>query len=351
MMTNQSNFKLSSDYYEEKPMELIPENQYSYDIENPYEKFIAMSRYARWIPDENRRETWKETVDRYFGFMLNHLKTNFEYTPDEILLSNLKDAVYQRNVMPSMRAVMTSGPALQRDNVAGYNCSYLPVDHPRAFDETMYILMCGSGVGFSVEYKYINKLPAVPDTLEKVDDVIVVEDSKSGWATAYKMLLKNLWDGKIPSFDVTKVRPAGARLKTMGGRSSGPQPLVNLFDFTIAKFKSAAGRQLKPIECHDIMCKIGEVVVVGGVRRSAMISLSNINDIEMASAKSGNWWESNTQRALSNNSVAYSRKPDMEQFISEWKSLYDSKSGERGIYNVAAAQKQPNWAVHMFRSS
>jgi len=339
-MTNQSSFKLSSDYYEEKPMELIPENQYSYDIENPYEKFIAMSRYARWIPDQNRRETWKETVDRYFGFMLNHLKTNFDYTPDEILLSNLKDAVYQRNVMPSMRAVMTSGPALQRDNVAGYNCSYLPVDHPRAFDETMYILMCGSGVGFSVEYKYINKLPAVPNILEKADDVIVVEDSKSGWATAYKMLLKNLWDGKIPSFDVTKVRPAGARLKTMGGRSSGPQPLVNLFDFTIAKFKAASGRQLKPIECHDIMCKIGEVVVVGGVRRSAMISLSNINDIEMASAKSGNWWENNTQRALSNNSVAYSRKPGMEQFISEWKSLYDSKSGERGIYNVAAAQKQ-----------
>jgi len=321
-------------------MSLIELNEDSALIDNPYENFIAMSRYARWIPSENRRETWKETVDRYFSFMLNHLKEDFNYTPDEVLLSNLKDAVYKRNVMPSMRAVMTSGPALERDNVAGYNCSYLPVDHPRAFDETMYILMCGSGVGFSVEYKYINKLPSIPSTLEKTGEVIVVEDSKSGWATAYKILLKNLWDGKIPSFDVTKVRPAGARLKTMGGRSSGPQPLVNLFDFTIAKFKTAAGRQLKPIECHDIMCKIGEVVVVGGVRRSAMISLSNINDIEMASAKSGNWWENNPQRALSNNSVAYSRKPDMEQFIAEWKSLYDSKSGERGIYNVAAAQKQ-----------
>ena len=339
-MTKIKNFNQSSDYFEEKPMTLIELNKNSALIDNPYENFIAMSRYAKWVPDENRRETWKETVDRYFSFMLKHLEENFDYTPDDILLSNLKDAVYKRNVMPSMRAVMTSGPALERDNVAGYNCSYLPVDHPRAFDETMYILMCGSGVGFSVEYKYVNKLPSIPDTLEKISDVIVVEDSKSGWATAYKMLLKNLWDGKIPSFDVTKVRPAGARLKTMGGRSSGPQPLVNLFDFTIAKFKSAAGRQLKPIECHDIMCKIGEVVVVGGVRRSAMISLSNINDIEMASAKSGNWWENNPQRALSNNSVAYSRKPDMEQFIAEWKSLYDSKSGERGIYNVAAAQKQ-----------
>ena len=339
-MTKIKNFNQSSDYFEEKPMTLIELNENSALIDNPYENFIAMSRYAKWVPDENRRETWKETVDRYFSFMLGHLEENFNYTPDEILLSNLKDAVYKRNVMPSMRAVMTSGPALQRDNVAGYNCSYLPVDHPRAFDETMYILMCGSGVGFSVEYKYINKLPSIPDTLEKTSDVIVVEDSKSGWATAYRSLLKNLWDGKIPSFDVTKVRPAGARLKTMGGRSSGPQPLVNLFDFTIAKFKSASGRQLKPIECHDIMCKIGEVVVVGGVRRSAMISLSNINDIEMAAAKSGNWWENNPQRALSNNSVAYSRKPDMEQFIAEWKSLYDSKSGERGIYNVAAAQKQ-----------
>jgi ribonucleoside-diphosphate reductase alpha chain len=235
---------------------------------------------------------------------------------------------------------MTSGAALERDNVAGYNCAFLPVDSPRSFDETMYILMCGTGVGFSVEYKYINKLPSVPESLEKSTTVITVEDSKQGWAKAYRELLALLWSGQIPAIDVSKVRPAGARLKTMGGRSSGPQPLINLFDFTIAKFKNATGRNLKPIECHDIMCKIGEVVVVGGVRRSAMISLSNINDIEMAQAKSGNWWEQNPQRALSNNSVAYSRKPDMEQFIAEWKSLYDSKSGERGIYNVAAAQAQ-----------
>jgi ribonucleoside-diphosphate reductase alpha chain len=327
-------------YFTEKPLHLIDTSVSSNTIENPYENFIALSRYARWVEEDNRRETWKETVDRYFDFMLNNLNKNFNYVPDNILVSNLKDAVYNRNVMPSMRALMTSGSALERDNVAGYNCAFLPVDSPRSFDETMYVLMCGTGVGFSVEYKYINQLPLVPLEFEKTNDVIIVEDSKQGWATAYRALLENLWDGKIPSIDITNVRPAGARLKTMGGRSSGPQPLVNLFDFTISKFKSAAGRALKPIEAHDIMCKIGEVVVVGGVRRSAMISLSNINDIEMAQAKAGNWWESNTQRALSNNSVAYSRKPDMEQFIAEWKSLYDSKSGERGIYNVAAAQAQ-----------
>jgi ribonucleoside-diphosphate reductase alpha chain len=309
-------------------------------IANPYENFIALSRYARWISEDNRRETWGETVDRYFSFMLNHLKQNYNYIPDEKLVAELKNGVFERNVMPSMRSVMTSGAALERDNVAGYNCAFLPVDSPRSFDETMYILMCGTGVGFSVEYKYINKLPAVPESLEKSTTVITVEDSKQGWAKAYRELLALLWSGQIPAIDVSKVRPAGARLKTMGGRSSGPQPLINLFDFTIAKFKNATGRNLKPIECHDIMCKIGEVVVVGGVRRSAMISLSNINDIEMAQAKSGNWWEASPQRALSNNSVAYSRKPEMEQFIAEWKSLYDSKSGERGIYNVAAAQAQ-----------
>ena len=312
----------------------------SQNIENPYENFIALSRYAKWVEAEGRRETWGETVDRYFNFMTNHLKVNHNYIPNEKLVAELKEFVFERNVMPSMRSVMTSGAALERDNVAGYNCAFLPVDSPRSFDETMYVLMCGTGVGFSVEYKYINKLPPVPEKLEKSDTVIVVEDSKQGWAKSYRELLALLWTGHIPAIDVSKVRPSGARLKTMGGRSSGPQPLVNLFDFTIAKFKNATGRNLKPIECHDIMCKIGEVVVVGGVRRSAMISLSNINDIEMAQAKSGNWWEQSPQRALSNNSVAYSRKPEMEQFIAEWKSLYDSKSGERGIYNVAAAQAQ-----------
>jgi len=309
-------------------------------IQNPYENFIALSRYARWLENENRRETWGETVDRYFKFMVIQLREKHGYVPDEKTIAELRDAVFNRNVMPSMRSVMTAGPALERENVSGYNCAFLPVDNARSFDEAMYILMCGTGVGFSVEYKYINKLPVLPETLEKSNTVVSVGDSKEGWAKAYREFLSLLWAGQIPQIDVSKVRPAGARLKTMGGRSSGPQPLVNLFDFTVQVFKGALGRNLKPIEAHDIMCKIGEVVVVGGVRRSAMISLSNINDIEMAAAKAGNWWESNGQRALSNNSVAYSRKPEMAQFIAEWKSLYDSKSGERGIYNVAAAQTQ-----------
>ena len=280
-------------------------------IENPYENFIALSRYARWTPEENRRETWSETVDRYFDFMVNQLKEKHNYIPDVKLVQQLREAVFNRNVMPSMRSVMTSGPALERENVSAYNCAFLPVDNPRSFDEAMYILMCGTGVGFSVEYAYINKLPSVPDVLEKSETVIIVEDSKAGWAKAYRELLAMLWAGQIPAIDISRLRPAGARLKTMGGRSSGPQPLVNLFDFTIKVFKGAVGRHLKPIECHDLMCKIGEVVVVGGVRRSAMISLSNINDIEMAQAKSGQWWENNSQRALSNNSVAYKRKPEM----------------------------------------
>ena len=312
----------------------------SKSIENPYENFIALSRYARWLENENRRETWSETVDRYFNFMLGQLKEKHNYIPNDKLVEELKDAVFNRNVMPSMRSVMTAGVALERENVSGYNCAFMPVDSARSFDEAMYILMCGTGVGFSVEYKYINKLPPLPEKLEKSSTTVIVGDSKEGWAKAYRELLGLLWAGQIPQIDVSKVRPSGARLKTMGGRSSGPQPLINLFDFTIQVFKGALGRSLKPIEAHDIMCKIGEVVVVGGVRRSAMISLSNINDIEMAQAKAGNWWESNSQRALSNNSVAYSRKPEMAQFIAEWKSLYDSKSGERGIYNVAAAQKQ-----------
>jgi ribonucleoside-diphosphate reductase alpha chain len=309
-------------------------------IENPYENFIALSRYARWLEDENRRETWGETVDRYFKFMVIQLREKHGYVPNDAIIAELRDAVFNRNVMPSMRSVMTAGAALERENVSGYNCAFLPVDNARSFDEAMYILMCGTGVGFSVEYKYINKLPAIPETLEKSSTVVHVGDSKEGWAKAYREFLSLLWAGQIPQIDISKVRPAGARLKTMGGRSSGPQPLVNLFDFTVQIFKGALGRNLKPIEAHDIMCKIGEVVVVGGVRRSAMISLSNINDIEMAQAKAGNWWEKSGQRALSNNSVAYSRKPEMQQFIAEWKSVYDSKSGERGIYNVAAAQAQ-----------
>ena len=311
-------------------------------IENPYENFIALSRYARWLSEENRRETWSETVDRYFDYIQKHLKEKHNYTPDENLVAELKQFVFNRNVMPSMRSVMTAGPALERDHVAGYNCSFLPVDSLRSFDEAMYILMCGTGVGFSVESMYVNKLPVIAEKFEKTETIIVVEDSKAGWSKALRELIALLYQGQIPAIDVTKVRPAGARLKTFGGRASGPQPLINLFDFTIKTFRHAAGRKLKPIEAHDIMCKIGEVVVVGGVRRSAMISLSDLSDHDMATAKTGAWWENHPQRALSNNSVAFSGKPEMNDFIAEWKSVYDSKSGERGIYNVKAAQSQAN---------
>lgn len=309
-------------------------------IENPYENFIAVSRYARWLENVNRRETWDETVDRYFKFMLEHLSENNNYVPSPELVKEMKQAVLSRDVMPSMRAVMTSGPALDRDNVAGYNCSFLPVDSLRSFDEAMYILMCGTGVGFSVESVYVNKLPVINEHFEKSNTVIVVDDSKAGWARALKELLAMLWAGQIPTWDVSKVRPAGARLKTFGGRASGPEPLIGLFEFCVQVIKGAAGRKLRSLEAHDIMCKIGEVVVVGGVRRSAMISLSDLKDSEMATAKSGAWWEADPQRSLSNNSVAYTERPTMNEFMAEWKNLYDSKSGERGIYNVAAAQAQ-----------
>jgi ribonucleoside-diphosphate reductase alpha chain len=305
-----------------------------------YQNFIALSRYARWKEDEQRRETWTETVGRYFDYMSDHLKKKHSYSLDEGLRKQLEEAVLSLNIMPSMRALMTSGPALDRCHVGGYNCSYVPVDNPRAFDETMYILMCGTGVGFSVERHHIEKLPVVNEDFHDTDTVIKVGDSRPGWAKSLKELLAMLYTGQIPKFDVSEVRPAGARLKTFGGRASGPQPLVELFQFCIEKFKGAAGRRLYPIECHDIMCKIGEVVVVGGVRRSALISLSNLNDDQMAHAKSGQWWENEGQRALANNSVAYKQKPEMGTFMREWLSLYDSKSGERGIFNREAAKKQ-----------
>lgn len=309
-------------------------------IENPYENFIALSRYARWVPEKGRRETWGETVDRFVNFMTKHLKEEYNYEPSAAVVMEIREAIFNRNVMPSMRGIMTAGPALERDNVAGYNCSFLPVDSIRSFDEAMYILMCGTGVGFSVESVYVDKLPIVNEHFEKSNTVIVVEDSKAGWAKSLRELLAMLWAGQIPSWDVSQVRPAGARLKTFGGRASGPEPLVNLFEFCVSTLKNAAGRKLKPIEAHDIMCKIGEVVVVGGVRRSALISLSDLRDSDMAKAKSGAWWEATGHRALANNSVAYTDRPSMSDFITEWKNLYDSKSGERGIYNVKAAQKQ-----------
>jgi ribonucleoside-triphosphate reductase (thioredoxin) len=305
-----------------------------------YQNFIALSRYARWKEDEQRRETWGETVARYFDYMTQHLKSKHKYVLSDELRGELEQAVLNQDVMPSMRALMTAGPALDRCHVGGYNCSYVPVDHPRAFDETMYILMCGTGVGFSVERENVDKLPIVNEDMQETDTVIKVGDSRPGWATSLRELISLLYAGKIPKWDVSEVRPAGARLKTFGGRASGPAPLEELFQFIIDKFKAATGRRLWPVECHDIMCKIGEVVVVGGVRRSALISLSNLGDDQMAHAKSGQWWENEGQRALANNSVAYKGKPEMGTFMREWVSLYESKSGERGIFNRKSAQVQ-----------
>ena len=297
-----------------------------------YQAFIHTSRYARWLEDEGRRESWSETVDRYMGNVVG-------YDIDHDTYNEIREAILGLEVMPSMRAMMTAGPALERDNTAGYNCSYLPVDDPKSFDEAMFILLCGTGVGFSVERQFISKLPEVPELFES-DTTIVVKDSKEGWAKAFRQLLALLWAGEIPKWDVSKVRPAGARLKTFGGRASGPAPLVDLFNFAVTIFKEAQGRKLSSIECHDLMCKIGEVVVVGGVRRSAMISLSNLSDDRMRHAKSGNWWDNNPQRALANNSVSYTEKPDSVSFMREWMALVESGSGERGVFNREASKNQ-----------
>ena len=308
-------------------------------ISDPYRNFIHISRYARWVESENRRETWQETVDRYCNFMKDHLVLNYGYSPNAKIFDEVKEAILNHHIMPSMRALMTSGPALERDHIAAYNCSFIAVDSPRAFDEAMYILMNGTGVGFSVEQKYINQLPVIAESFFQTNTTIVVDDSKLGWAKAFKELIALLYQGQIPNWDVSKVRPAGARLKVFGGRASGPDPLVDLFKFTIETFRLAAGRKLKSIEAHDLMCKVGEVVVVGGVRRSALISLSNLDDFEMAKAKSGQWWEGNGQRALANNSAVYNSKPNTAQFLREWRNLYESKSGERGIYNIDSVRK------------
>jgi ribonucleoside-triphosphate reductase len=296
-----------------------------------FQAFIHTSRYARYLEEEDRRETWAETVTRYID--------NVVKPKTEEMASELSEAILSLQIMPSMRAMMTAGPALARDNTCGYNCSYLPVDDPKSFDEAMFILLCGTGVGFSVERQYVQKLPEVPQLFNS-DTVIVVKDSKEGWAKAYRQLIALLYSGEVPKWDVSRVRPAGAKLKTFGGRASGPGPLEDLFNFTINTFRKAEGRRLSSIECHDLMCKIGEVVVVGGVRRSAMISLSNLSDDRMRHAKSGQWWEKSPHRALSNNSVAYTEKPDMETFLREWTSLVESKSGERGIFSRPASKAQ-----------
>jgi ribonucleoside-diphosphate reductase alpha chain len=297
-----------------------------------YQSFIHKSRYAKYF-DKTGRESWGDTVERYMNNVIIPL------AGDDSYVKKLRDAILNLEVMPSMRAMMTAGAALNRDNTAGYNCSYLPVDDPKSFDEAMFILLCGTGVGFSVERQYISKLPEVP-TLFVSDTTIVVKDSKEGWAKSFRQLLALLWAGEIPKWDISRVRPAGARLKTFGGRASGPGPLVDLFNFCIHTFKQAELRKLTSLECHDIMCKIGEVIVMGGVRRSAMISLSNLSDERMRHAKAGDWWVNTGHRALANNSVAYTEKPEMETFMREWLALVESKSGERGIFNREASKKQ-----------
>ena len=304
-----------------------------------YQEFIHLSRYSRWLPDEGRRETWNETVTRYFNFFEQHLKDMTGYKLEKEDKEELENAVLSTRVMPSMRCLMTAGEALKRENIAGYNCSYVAVNRIQSFDEILYILMNGTGVGFSVERQYIAELPPVAEEFHPSDTVITVADSKMGWAKAFKELVGLLYIGQIPRWDLSKIRPAGSPLKTFGGRASGPAPLENLFNFTVNVFKNAPGRKLSSLECHDIVCKIAEVVVVGGVRRSALISLSNLSDDRMRHAKSGSWWEQNGQRALANNSACYSEKPDIGIFMDEWKSLYDSKSGERGIFNRASANK------------
>ena len=297
-----------------------------------YQSFIHKSRYAKYF-DGKGRENWDETVERYMDNVVRKV------AGDDSYINQIRDAILSLDIMPSMRAMMTAGPALERDNTAGYNCSYLPVDDPKSFDEAMYILLCGTGVGFSVERQHITKLPEVPELFES-DTTVVVKDSKEGWAKAFRQVLALLWAGEIPKWDVTKVRPAGARLKTFGGRASGPAPLVELFNFAVSTFKNAQGRKLSSLECHDLMCFIGQIVVVGGVRRSAMISLSNLSDDRMRHAKSGQWWETAAHRALANNSVSYTEKPDVETFMREWTALVESKSGERGVFNREASKKQ-----------
>ena len=305
-----------------------------------YQQFIHKSRYARWLWDENRRENWDETVARYFNFFEEHLQETNNFKLEATVRKQLEESVLALKTMPSMRCLMTAGEALKRENVAGYNCSYVAVDHPRSFDEILYILMNGTGVGFSVESKFTEQLPMVAEDFHPSDSVIVVADSKLGWAKALKELIHLLYSGQVPKWDVSKVRAAGMPLKTFGGRASGPGPLVDLFNFCVTKFRGAAGRRLTTLECHDIVCKIADVVVVGGVRRSALISLSDLSDDRMRVAKSGEWWKDNGQRALANNSYVAKDNVDVGIFMKEWLSLYESHSGERGIFSRAASKKQ-----------
>lgn len=299
-------------------------------IDTSMSSYIHLSKYARWKPGESRRETWEETVGRYTGFWKEHLDGT----------EGLYEAILNKEVMPSMRALMTAGKALHIDNIAGYNCSAIAINNPRCFDEIFYLLMCGSGAGFSVERQYINDMPRIAEALHDTDTTIIVKDSKIGWAKALKELIALLYNGDVPKWDTSLIRPAGARLKTFGGRASGPEPLEDLFRYTVRLFKSAMGRKLNSIECHDLVCKIADTVIVGSVRRSACISLSNLTDDRMRRAKTGEWYLTNPQRMLANNSVAYTEKPDLISFLEEFRSLYESKAGERGLINKEALRRK-----------
>ena len=309
-------------------------------LPTPYQEYIHLSRYSRYDYQKNRRETWEETVDRYFNFFKGHLLEQCEFKVPPSVITNIKNAILNLEIMPSMRCLMTAGEALRRENVAGYNCSYIAIEGFRSFDELLYVLMNGTGVGFSVERQYVQNIPVINEEFYDTDTIIMVSDSKLGWAKAFRELIFLLAAGQIPKWNLTRVRSAGSPLKTFGGRASGPEPLEDLFKFCVNIFKGAAGRKLTSLEAHDICCKIAEIVVVGGVRRSALLSASNLSDDRMRHAKSGRWWESNVQRALANNSACYTEKPDMGIFMEEWKSLYESKSGERGIFNRNAAKEQ-----------
>jgi len=300
-----------------------------------YRTFIHKSRYARFLDDFGRRETWGETVDRVVSFWKERISNNIISDAD---FQEISDAIYNHEVMPSMRAMWSAGDALAQNPFRGYNCSFTAIDHIRCFDEILYILMAGTGVGFSAEAQYVTKLPIINDNFAKSERTISIEDSAEGWAKGLRKLIAELYLGNEHNWDYSKIRPEGARLKTMGGRASGPEPLKELFSFVTMKFKLAAGRKLTSLEVHDIVCKIAEVVVVGGVRRSALISLSDLGDPEVRDCKSGRWWETAAHRALANNSAVYDSKPSMAVFMDEWIALMKSGSGERGIYNRGGAR-------------
>jgi ribonucleoside-diphosphate reductase alpha chain len=303
-----------------------------------YQQVIFKTRYARWVEEEGRRENWDETVKRYCDYFEDHLKEKHSHKIPRKVLKEVYDSIYNLEVMPSMRTLMTSGKALESAEVANYNCAFLVVDAVRAFSEHMYVLMCGAGSGFSVERRFTEKLPEVPEELHPSDTTIIVADSRKGWCAAYNQYLNLLFAGNIAKVNVDKVRKEGTRLKTFGGYASGPGPLLDLFKHTEEIFRGAQGRQLRPIEVFSIMCYIAQIVVVGGVRRSATIALFDKDDIEMRTAKSGYWFNDPKRKhyAMANISAVFETKPAAAEFMDIWRDLVASKAGEPGILNRKA---------------